>query len=265
MCEAAAASLRNPPPPPPLRPHPPCPCARRYAAHMAGSFVLLCAVDDEDGDWDVGELATVGLAVFVGDTPFRNTLDRQRVDILQDRLGADDTLVDRNAVFLPAVCITPLLAPSSGRPAAAQRTVTYADFMNAARPDSIHVRRPAAVTPEVYVLCYNVSHTLQCTTVGITEPWIHAKALVHMVSRYKDEWLTTSVSKVAETARCATLGAVHEYLVRPAAAATAAALQLAQFPLLTKFSCEKVLEKVLTRQFTAPQRLAELAGRIPAM
>lgn len=197
-----SAHIRAPPPP------------HCRGIPTGGSLVVLCTYKDKDKTaglraewpgWD--QVLPVALAAFDGGR-YSNTLDDDRVEVLRDELANHDKLVDRNALLLTAVVLTPLLAPGQKT-----RAMEYAaDFLDAARRDTIACPTPPAVTPQLYVLCTNVQAALLNGTPWAE--WLHAKALQRMLYQFMDEELLSERGqKDAATRRRAVLRDLHANLL----------------------------------------------------
>ena len=221
--------------------------------------MLLCCREETD-EWDWRAMELVGLGVFAGPTHYRNTLDSAtRLDILVDQLTSDEAMVDGNAAFLPVVCLTPLLAPRDQT----GRRVTYADFLDASRPETYRVPRPAALTAQLYVLCSDVHQALYGNTCIIIPPWVHAKALLQIARQYGHDRLLTDVAQ--DPPRQRIVRALHDYLRswQPREEREDLVIDHGLLPkTLSDFDPGRIIRDVLVRRYTTRARLHDLRAMV---
>lgn len=228
-------------------------------------MLVCCGADDDGETWD-WTVETVALGVIVGEAPYRNSLDPEtRLDVLRDDLMHDAAMVDGNAVLLAVACLTPLLMPRDEVQGSRNSTpaMTYATFLDAARPDSYVMPRPVALAPQLYALCADVNAAITGTQTLITPPWVHAKALAAALRQYAANHLDADYAAM-RGARHRVLAALHDYLVAPKAPDRADHVPDPKYfdgppsAVAKRTVADAVSRALATRRYTTPQRLAEL-------
>lgn len=234
--------------------------------------MLLCCSDNAESladNWDWAAIDTVALGVFVGESPYHNTLHTEsRVDILHEQL-CGNVVVDGNALLLPVTCLTPLLAPpppSSGP--REHRLVKYVDFMEAALPGPYTMVPPLPVSRQLFCTCVDVYSALWSTYVlnGVpqcvfTPQWIHAKALESMLRYYSTEYILTDRAPSRRDA----LRSVYDYMKQvPSLDVPRSDLANLAVPCAkkVKFDLKKAKEVVLDRGYSSAEVLAALRAAV---